>query len=67
MPIKIDVIPVRFNMKNSHFFQLRYLFVVVVVVITSPLPRNAGTAPTATQVYVVNLIEVRLEERWQPI
>ena len=37
------------------------------VVISPPLPRDGGTAPTATQVYPVNLIEIRLGERWQPI
>ena len=41
--------------------------VVVVVVITPPLPRNGGTARTAIQVHAVNLIEIRLGERWQPI
>ena len=40
---------------------------VVVVVITPPLPRDGATARTAIQVYAVNLIEIRLEERWQPI
>ena len=39
----------------------------VVVVITPPLPRDGGTAWTAIQVHAVNLIEIRLEERWQPI
>ena len=43
------------------------LVVVVVVVITPPLPRDGGTARTAIQVYAVNLIEIRLGERWQPI
>ena len=41
--------------------------VVVVVVITSPLPRDGGTARTAIQVHAVNLIEIRLGERWQLI
>ena len=41
--------------------------VVVVVVITPPLPRDRGTARTAIQVHAVNLIEIRLGERWQPI
>ena len=36
---------------------------VVVVVITPPLPRDGGTAPTAMQVHAVNLIEIRLGER----
>ena len=40
---------------------------VVVVVITPPLPRDAGTARTAVQVHAVNLIEISLEERWQSI
>ena len=37
---------------------------LVVVVITSPLPRDGGTAQTAIQVHAVNLDEIRLEERW---
>ena len=36
----------------------------VVVVITPPLPRDEGTARTAIQVHAVNLIEIRLGERW---
>ena len=41
--------------------------VVVVVVITPPLPRDGGTARTAIQAHAVNLIGIRLGERWQPI
>ena len=41
--------------------------VVVVVVITPPLSRDGGTARTEIQVYAVNLIQIRLGERWQPI
>ena len=41
--------------------------VVVVVVVTPPLPRDGGSARTAIQVHAVNLIEVRLGKRWQPI
>ena len=41
--------------------------VVVVVVITPPLLRDGGTAPTATQVHTVNLIEIKLGERWQSV
>ena len=41
--------------------------VVIVVVITPPLPWDGNTAQTAIQVHVVNLIEIRLGERWQPI
>ena len=41
-------------------------FVVFVVVIT-PLSRDGGTARTAIQVHAVNLIEIRLGERRQPI
>ena len=40
---------------------------VVVVVITPPLPRSGATARTAVQVHAVNLIKIRLGERWQPI
>ena len=36
-------------------------------VVTPPLPRDGGTARTAIQVHTVNLIEIRLGERWQPI
>ena len=38
-----------------------------VVVITPPLPRDGGTARTAIQVHAVNLIEIRLGERLEPI
>ena len=40
---------------------------VVVVVITHPRSRNGGTAWTVIQVHAVNLIEISLGERWQPI
>ena len=40
---------------------------VIVVVITPPLPRDGGTAQTLIQVHTVNLIEIRLGERWQPM
>ena len=43
------------------------LDVVVVVVITPPLPRDRGTARMALQVHAVNLIEIRLGERWHSI
>ena len=36
-------------------------------VVTPPLLRNGGTAWTAIQVHAVNLIEIRLRERWQPV
>ena len=42
----------------------------VAFVITSPLPRDGGTAHTARtaiQVHTVNLTEIMLGERWQPI
>ena len=38
-----------------------------VVVVTPSLPQDGGTIPTAIQVHAVNLIEIRLGERWQPI
>ena len=41
--------------------------VVVVVVITLFLPQHRGTARTAVQIHAVNLIDIRLVERWQPI
>ena len=40
---------------------------VVVIAIIPPLPTNGGTARTAIQIRVVNLIEIRLGKRWQPI
>ena len=40
---------------------------VVVLVITPPLPWDGGTARTAIQVHAVNIIEIRLGEKWQPI
>ena len=46
---------------------ISYVVVVVVVVITPPLPRDGGTARKAIQVHAVNLIDIRLGERWQPI
>ena len=52
----------------------RYMFTnfskrchVVAGVITPSLSRDGGTARTAIQVYAVNLIEIRLWERWLPI
>ena len=42
-------------------------FVVCLFVVTPPLPRDEGTAQMAVQVHAVNLIEIRLRERWQPI
>ena len=41
--------------------------VIVVVVITPTLPPDSGTAQMTSQVHAVTLIEIRLEERWQPI
>ena len=41
--------------------------VVVVAVITRSLPQDGDTARTTIQVHAVNLIEIRLGERWQPI
>ena len=43
---------------GSHFF---------VVVITPPLLRDGGTVRTAIYVHAVNLIEIKLGERLQPI
>ena len=40
---------------------------VVVVMIIFFLPLDEGTARTAIQVYAINLIKIRLRERWQPI
>ena len=40
---------------------------VCVCVFTPPLPRNGGKARTAIQVHAVNLIEIRLRKKWQPI
>ena len=41
--------------------------VIVVVVITPPLPRDGGTVQTTIQVHAVNLIEIRPGKRSQPI
>ena len=38
------------------------IVVVVVVVITPPLPWDGGTTRTAIQVHAVKLIEIRLEK-----
>ena len=46
---------------------LKRHYVGVVVIITPFLPRGGGTARTAILVHVVNLIEIRLGERWKPI
>ena len=40
---------------------------VCLFVVTPPFPQDGGTARTAIQVYAVNLIKIRLGERWQPI
>ena len=40
---------------------------LVIVVITPPLPWDGDMARTAIQVHAVNLIEIGLEERRQPI
>ena len=48
--------------KGQHLY-----VVVVVVVITPPLPRDGGTARTPNQVHAINLIEIRLGKRWQSI
>ena len=52
---------------NILVFSVTGTVVVVVVVITPPLPWDGGTARTAIQVHAVNLIEIRLGKRWQPI
>ena len=38
-----------------------------VVVVTPLLPRDGGTARPAIQVHAINLKEIMLGERWQPI
>ena len=43
------------------------IHVCCLFVVTPPLLRDGGTARTAIQVHAVNLIEIRLEEIWQPI
>ena len=50
------------QMKKTNF---SFNVVVVVVVITPSLPWDEGTARTAIQVYAINLIKIRLGERWQ--
>ena len=49
----------------TRFETLNEATVVVAVVIT--LPPDGGTARMAIQVHAVNLIEIRLGERWQPV
>ena len=36
-------------------------------VVTPPLPHDGGTVRTAIQVHAINLLEIRLGERWQLI
>ena len=36
-------------------------------VVTPPHPRDGGTTRTAIQVHAVNLIKIRLREKWPPI
>ena len=53
---------------ESRVFILEAFFVCFFVCLfTPPLPRDGGTAQTAIRIHAVNLIEIRLEERWQPI
>ena len=52
---------------TTKFTLLQKQLFFVVVVINPPLPRDGGTARTATQVHAVNLIEIKLGERWQLI
>ena len=61
-----------FTKRAGYIRVIYYVFGVLtteahVVVITPPLRRDEGTARTAIQVHAVNLIEVRLGERWQLI
>ena len=42
-------------------------FQIAVVVITPPHPQDGDMARMAIQVHAVNLIKIRLGERWQPI
>ena len=37
---------------------------VVVVVITPPLPQSGSTVQTAIKIHAINVIEIRLGERW---
>ena len=54
---------IKANAKNDQIF--RQLCVVVVII--PPLSPDGGMARTAIQVHAVNLIEIRLGKRWQPI
>ena len=58
---------INLNILNIFYLSSKRFVVVVVVVITPPSPPDGGMAQTAIQVHVVNLIEIRLGERWQPI
>ena len=53
--------------KHVSSLKAKFFPAVVVVVITPPLPRDGGTARTAIQVHTVNLIAIKLGDRWQPI
>ena len=48
-------------------FSMKHVQKQLVVVIIPPLSLGGGTARTAIPVHTVNLIEIRLGERWQPI
>ena len=52
---------------NTNTILLASLTAVCLFVVTPSLPRDGGTAWTAIQIHAVNLIEIRLGERWQPI
>ena len=51
------------NLVSVHVL-FKFFLICVVVVITPPFPRDGGTARTAIQVHAVNLIEIRLGERF---
>ena len=57
-----------YHKKKTSCMQIAsFRLVVCLFVVTPPLPRDGGTALTAIQVHAVNLIEIRLGEKWQPI
>ena len=77
MPVSAMYQFVFFFKEVSHFIWTRENFLglqpvyhsltIIVVVIAPLLPWDGGTAQMAIQVHVINLIEVRLGERCQPI
>ena len=56
-----------FAIEASSRSQYKFINLLCLFVVTPPFPRDEGTARTAIQVHAVNLITIKLGERWQPI